>query len=386
MHGLLWVFVSIDQSGLNGGYRLSTAVNALRDGGKVVWIGISVSVSICHFINDEYPDTGSPLPTPRLKKMLLKSISPSSPSASTTETILETLTQNLIYIHTPSLPHLLALLFHPPKHFPPAKTTLLVIDSVSGPFPSYYPNPTELKSRLISQNRIPGKSQIQWLMNRKWNVTSDLANQVMKIAATHRLAVFLVNQTQTRIKGQPRPILSPALAGGVWEGSVHARIVLYRDLLAEGDAQGFGRSSSKTRFAEVMKRGGKALSVRVDENIIPFCIERVGFYSISPFPPPIYIWIVFRLTLGKRQNRTVSEKLSKISNPPQSQSRPRNSHKRSLMIDLLSRWLPGGREKSTKSQIVRMKTTKKKRMIRMGTMDGSMAMMPVYLERIIHNK
>lgn len=113
--------------------------------------------------------------------------------------------------------------------------------------------------------------QIQWLMNRKWNVTSDLGNQLVKLAATHGLAILLVNQTHTRIRGQPRATLCPVLAGGTWENSVHVRIAIFRDFLPEdeGDSKG-------VHFAEVMKRAGKTLSLRLDENIVPFKIETVG--------------------------------------------------------------------------------------------------------------
>jgi hypothetical protein len=180
---------------------------------------------------------------------------------------------NLIYFRAQSLPHLLALLLHPPQGFPPANTKLLVVDSVSGPFPSYFLSPSELKSRL-ARAKITDKSQIHWLMNRKWNVTSELANQLMKLAASRRLAVLLINQTHTKIKGLPRATLSPLLAGGAWENSVYTRIVLYRDLPAVDDEESEVASRS-VRYAEVLKRDGKALTVRSDENIVPFTIDSV---------------------------------------------------------------------------------------------------------------
>jgi hypothetical protein len=182
----------------------------------------------------------------------------------------EDLTKNLIYFRAKSLPHLLALLFRPPKCFPPEDAKLLIIDSVSAPFPSYFPNPSELKSRL-SQSGVTDKAQTQWLMNRKWNVTSDLGNQLVKLAATHRLAVLLVNQTHTRIKGLPRATLCPFLGGGTWENSIYTRIVIFRDFLLQDE-----ENSKGLRFAEVMKRAGRTLSLRLDENIVPFTIETVG--------------------------------------------------------------------------------------------------------------
>ncbi|KAE8154803.1 P-loop containing nucleoside triphosphate hydrolase protein [Aspergillus avenaceus] len=240
---------------------ISVAATALRDGYKVIWI-----------------DTGSPLPRFRLEKMLRKSTNENAFDAS------EDRLDNLVYFHAKSLPHLLALLMHPPNDFPPEDARLLVIDSVSALFSSYFLNPSEFRSRL-PQSGITDKSQIQWLVNRKWNVTSDLGNQLVKLAVTHRLAVLLINQTHTRIKGQPRATLSPVLAGGTWENSIHTRLAIYRDLPEDEE------HCNQTRFAEVMKRSGKTLFLRLDENIVPFKIETDGLCGISqvqslPVLPP----------------------------------------------------------------------------------------------------
>lgn len=159
---------------------------------------------------------------------------------------------------------------NPPKGFPPEGTVLLVVDSISGLFPSYFPNPADLKSQL-AQAAITDKSQVQWLLNRRWNVASDLGSQLTKLASTHRLAVFLTNQTHTKIKGQPRATLCPALAGGSWENSIYTRIVLYRDF------PGAEESVDRVRYAEVLKRTGKPLMLRLEENIVPFTVVSVGY-------------------------------------------------------------------------------------------------------------
>lgn len=271
----------------DGWGRLGAAVSALRGRRKVVWIGMAfeqylIMIAASH----EHLDTMSPLPGPRLKKMLRKALldsRDSTDSTDQTETSEEDLTQNLIYFRTPSLPHLLALLLRPPKGFPPDDTALLVVDSISGLFPSYLPNPTELRARF-AQSNITDRSQTQWLMNRRWNITSDLANQLMKLATTRRLAVLVTNQTHTKIRGQPRATLCPVLAGGSWESNISTRVVLYRDFLTVfGDDDGGMHSTLLTnvRFAEIMKRSGKTLALRLEDNIIPFIIESVGFRVLS---------------------------------------------------------------------------------------------------------
>ncbi|EED20724.1 conserved hypothetical protein [Talaromyces stipitatus ATCC 10500] len=165
-------------------------------------------------------------------------------------------------------------------------------DTISAPFQSYFPNATEIKSRLgltalqqppqnqgqgqgQGQGKTPAQTQLQWLLNRKWNVTSDMINKITRIAAEHHLAVLLLNQTHTKIKGQPRPTLYPALAGGSWENCVQTRVVIYRD----HDYQGGGM---KVRYAEVMKKAGKVISVRVEGNVFPFVIEDDGLRELRP--------------------------------------------------------------------------------------------------------
>lgn len=244
----------------------------------------------------------------------------------------------LSHFRAQSLPHLLALLLRPPPGFPPEGTSLLIVDSVSSPFSAYFPNATELRSRL-AQGRIADNQQLQWLLNRKWNVTSDMANQLVKLAAARRLAVVLLNQTHTKIKGQPRATLYPALAGGSWETCIHARIVLYRDLPPEeGSEAAADREALKyVRLAEVMKRDGKVLSVRTDDNIVPFLIESV---SNGSFPTPHLLCQRIQLTIDQdglreiRKNESRLPDLTSSSSPqasipvqPQPQPQPRRKRK-----------------------------------------------------------
>lgn len=178
---------------------------------------------------------------------------------------------NIIYFRTPTLPHLVALLLRPPKNFPPPETTLLVIDSISSLFPAYFLSAAELKDRL-TQGKIPDKPTLQWLLNRKWNVISDIATHLTRLAARN-IAVLALNQTHTKIKGQPRATLHPVVAGGAWESNVQTRIVLYRDL-------------PDLRFAEVTKRGGRACPVRLGELIVPFRIGGDGLREVEEVKSP----------------------------------------------------------------------------------------------------
>lgn len=248
-------------------------------------------------------DTGSPIPTPRLRDLLISNLKPTTSTNEINKEELETKLNDcmnrFIHIRAHSLPHLLSLFTHPPLTFPPKETGLIVIDTISAPYQSYFPNATELKSRLglkppapqqQDQASGPGPGpaqaqahQLQWLLNRKWNVTSDMINRISKLAASQNLAVVLLNQTHTKIKGQPRPTLYPALAGGSWETCVQNRIVLYRDhppSHLDTDNSG-SRSGVKVRYAEIMKKGGKVVGIRVEGNVFPFVIQTVRPPSYS---------------------------------------------------------------------------------------------------------
>jgi len=180
--------------------------------------------------------------------------------------------KRFIHLSAHSLPRLLALLLHPPTGFPPEDTSLLVVDSISPPFLSYFPQTTELKSKF-DQQKVTDNQQLQWLLNRRRNILNELVSHLLKLAASRRLAVLLLNQTHTKVRGLARPTLYPALAGP-WETNVHTRILLYRDWLPTGpQATGNGRVVNSPRIAEVTKKGGKALLDRTEENIVLFFIE-----------------------------------------------------------------------------------------------------------------
>ncbi|KUL85408.1 hypothetical protein ZTR_06973 [Talaromyces verruculosus] len=272
-------------------FSLNIAARVLTAGEdeKVIWI-----------------DTGSPIPTPRLRDLLINNLKSSTTTTNdeATEEELDTKLNDcitrFIHIRAHSLPHLLSLFTHPPPTFPPKETSLIVIDTISAPYQSYFPNATELKSRLglkpapTPQDQgsgLPGPGsgpaqahQLQWLLNRKWNVTSDMINRISKLAAVHNLAVVLLNQTHTKIKGLPRPTLYPALAGGSWETCVQNRIVLYRDHPPQYLDMDIGNGSRgvKVRYAEMMKKGGKVISIRVEGNVFPFVIETGGLRELRP--------------------------------------------------------------------------------------------------------
>ncbi|KAJ5193838.1 hypothetical protein N7491_001168 [Penicillium cf. griseofulvum] len=215
---------------------LNIACNALRDG-KVVWIAVLLTPL----------DTGCPLPSPRLEEMSVN-------------------LDDFIYFRAHTLPHLIALLARPPKGFPPSETNLIVVDSVSNLFSAYFPSPQELQDQF-AEGKITDKAHLKWLQSRRWNVATELATHLARLAARN-IAVLAINQSHTKIKGQPHAALQPLLSGPAWEASVQTRIAVYRDLPDE-------------RIAEVEKRAGKSLPEQAEELLVAFRIEPDGLYEIE---------------------------------------------------------------------------------------------------------
>ncbi|PWY65964.1 hypothetical protein BO70DRAFT_433219 [Aspergillus heteromorphus CBS 117.55] len=54
----------------------------------------------------------------------------------------------------------------------------------------------------------------KYLLTRKWNVISDLATKLVSLAHANHIAVLVINQTHTRIRGQVRATLCPILGAG----------------------------------------------------------------------------------------------------------------------------------------------------------------------------
>ena len=173
--------------------------------------------------------------------------------------------KRIIYFRATTLAHLLALLIRPPSSFPPEGTSLMVIDSVSSQFPAYFPNAAELKEQL-SNGKLKDQQQLQWLLNRKWNVASDIAAHLSRFASKN-IAILAINQAHTKIKNQPRATLHPILSNTAWENAIHARLVVYRDLPNE-------------RFVEITKRAGRVVRVRLPEFIVSFRVFSVSYFSI----------------------------------------------------------------------------------------------------------
>ncbi len=215
------------------------------------------------------------MPGPRFEEILNSYRVPAGqdlPSSPPIARSMEDLLENLTYYNVHTLPHLLVLFLHSTAKFPPEKTAFIVVDNVSAPFATAFPRSSDAKMSSLDTAR---KNRLQWAANRKWAVAGDLATAMNKVAALKNIAILVINQVATSLKGVTRAVLKPAITGTAWEAAIHNRVVLWRDFApCESEAdQSMARS---LRFAEVVKVGGKVKPVGA-EAAVPFAIEKACF-------------------------------------------------------------------------------------------------------------
>ena len=245
-------------------FAIQVAVNALHSSdsqNEVVWL-----------------DTGAPLAGPRIQELFSayqvpegRELPSSPPDTQSAKEKLD----RMHYFSLPTLSHLLTLFIHPTLRFPPPRTSLIIVDNVSGPFATSFPRSTESKNSS-SVGEAARKSNSLKAANRKWDVAADLASAMAKMASLQNLAILVVNQVATSLKGVRKATLKPSLSGHGWDASIHNRIVLFRDFAPQGISESATADERRRlRFAEILKVAGK-LKVGAAEDIIIFVIDRVN--------------------------------------------------------------------------------------------------------------
>ena len=280
---------------------MSIAVNALKGGNRVTWIGeclampIFIYYSSSHNINPTSVDTGPPIVGQRFKEVLLKSMSmPDSSSPAEAAESVDDLLNSFLHLQVCSIPHLLALLLHPPSGFLPPGTNFLVIDSMTMLFNSAYPPSAADTKRRATGFRGAGWTDKRWLQNRKWPVAEDIITRLAGLAASRNIAVLLTSHAASTIQGIPRPFLRPAMSGTAWDPNVHFRIALYRSWLPVNTQEALEKSRLWiVGFADVLKKKNSAC--RTADTPSPFIVNLVGrfFHCPSILCYSQAIWLIF---------------------------------------------------------------------------------------------
>ena len=279
---ILWAFLIpcfMPKDDANNMIRIQLSTNALHAGGSVVWVGkelVSPSAHIhvmFHLLIADMADASCQLVGQRLKEIMEQPWTSGKHSACSQSISKERL-KNLHHFTTPTLPHLLALLTHQSTSFPPANTSLIVVDSVSTLFALAFPKILENTNML--QTPAKKSDAVQWAAGRRWAVMSEFMSKIGRLAATSNIAILLTSQATTRIKYETRAVLHPAISGNAWDNGIGARLVLFRDWLFQGPEtpSSHGEYVPCVRFAAVMK--AKGVTYEGVGKVIPFTIEEVG--------------------------------------------------------------------------------------------------------------
>lgn len=249
---------------------MQASVSTLNSGDGVVWIGAYPScAALVMCTNILMADAATPFPSPRFEQALQAQID--SDPASSNGSIQE-LYARFKHYTIPTLAHLLALL-HPMPNFPPAGTTLIVIESISTLFDNAYHRTNFDRSKTQTDAQ-------KWAAGRKFAVMGELMTKLSRLATVNSIAVLLTNQTVTRVRSGQGALLLPAISGTEWDNGVSTQLVVFRDWAPKRGTQlakEEARKWQRLRYAGVIKVKGVAMEEngRFD-TVVPFSIEQVS--------------------------------------------------------------------------------------------------------------
>ncbi|KAI0482192.1 P-loop containing nucleoside triphosphate hydrolase protein [Xylariaceae sp. FL0804] len=226
-------------------FAMQLAANALRDGGKVVWV--DAFHPICH---------------QRLQHMIHSSrqSSPQATAAPSAEQQLD----NFVHYSTPTLAHLIGLVCRPAPASVPAGTSVVVIDTLSALLNHAFPK--NLETRQTPKG--PGTT------NRRLQVLQFIISALQKLAATRDLAILILSQCATRMQAEGGATLIPAINAGTWEQGLATRLVLFRDWVIEGE------TVRSRHLVSIQKCNGKPSSGGIGP-VFAFNIGRDGLAQLA---------------------------------------------------------------------------------------------------------
>lgn len=239
----------------------------MREGQRVVWVDAACA----------------PLVRERFDSVLLKSqadfwrepgTDPNAPSGPSRDEMCS----HFHYFTAPTLAHLLALFVHPPALFPPHNTSLVVVDSLATLVDNAYPrNPDDRMARVKTE-------QSRWAAGRRFAIVNELISTFTRFSATHDIALLVMSQTITRIRGASRAVLVPAMSGMEWENGVSTRLVLFRDWVRSENTSDKSEAARlrRARFVGLTKTNGITLAEEGGVgSVVAFTIEHSGLQSLN---------------------------------------------------------------------------------------------------------
>ncbi|EEH07448.1 conserved hypothetical protein [Histoplasma capsulatum G186AR] len=228
----------------------------------------------------------------------------------------------LLYFHPPTIAHLLALISHSPKGFPPPEAGLIVIDSISSLFTSEYRTrqpPGNRKAKFMATAESKNERT-------RWKIIGNLAMNLKKLAVRLNCVVVVINEMASRFRGKHPPVLHEALSGMTWDSGVATRIMLCWHWLPPSSQSRV--RMKRVRFAEVVKAEKVVHLQGRSQRIVPFVIKKTGLHEFSPRPCGTPLSISTRIPnrahlIHARAKRKLGDA---ISGSPDTSRKPRIEH------------------------------------------------------------
>ncbi|ETS83281.1 hypothetical protein PFICI_05157 [Pestalotiopsis fici W106-1] len=206
-------------------FGLQLASDALRKGGKVVWV-----------------DGYRPVSGRRLHQ-ILDAPNAEGSSAAESGSSQPPHIPDLVHFTCPTIAHFVALLCKPTSSCVPDGTSLIIIDSFSALVNQAFPKTQEPRN---APKGVPSTS------TRRLQILQLIISSMQKLAATRDITIVILSHCATRIQAERGAALIPAINATVWEQGIATRLVLFRDWsLHKGHISG-------VRLVGIQKLNGKA--------------------------------------------------------------------------------------------------------------------------------
>lgn len=238
----------------------------------------AIQVAASALVEDEesevtWIDTSTRLPFDRLEQFLERSDKAQDVESSSSKdrsSAQGPRGQRFNHLYLNSLPHLLALLLHPPEDFPSENTSLLVIDDFSTLVMSGLPQndkPVGLTTITASLSRddILAKS----IAARRSALLTAISSGLARIAASRNLAVIVLSKASSNLRnGEKSAVLKSTLNSQHWNDNISTKIVIYRDFWPAVDRSRLSREQMRKqktrerwplRIVEIERLGGQEI-------------------------------------------------------------------------------------------------------------------------------
>lgn len=141
---------------------------------------------------------------------------------------------------------------------------------------------------------IKNKSeQLKWAAGRRFAIINDLIQTLTKFSALHNVALLVTCPTISRVRGENKALLVPAMSGVEWENGISTRLVLFRDWVprqAKPANKKDADNLSEARFVGIVKANGVSLT---DEggvgSVVPFAIDDVSHPIVGRHDQPMQL-------------------------------------------------------------------------------------------------